>query len=310
MDSSANTDSTTRPCDVDLLGQFLRRSIGLQSISQSRLTRFRGLPQQPGELSLSEWLEEFEELTVQQKLSDSEKSRLLLDHLTGPAREEVLCLPDDERRKYAKVVSALKLCFGSQDNTQSLSSQFHNRVQQEGESLCDFSRVLLRTYNKMEKAAETEEQAQALGQLKDKALTDQFVNGAREAWVKRELRRIQLDQGDEGFTKVRQEALRLFQESPSQNQRTRAREVEVEVAQLTSSASPYQSTLKEVVEQQQTIIEELSKLKTDVAALKRQRMPRKKALEEVQCYACREKGHYKRDCPQVTSAPVSQQSGN
>ena len=181
---------------------------------------------------------------MQQKLSDSEKSRLLLDHLTGPAREEVLCLPDDERRKYAKVVSALKLCFGSQDNTQSLSSQFHNRVQQEGESLRDFSRALLRTYNKMEKAAETEEQAQSLGQLKDKALTDQFVNGAREAWVKRELRRIQLDQGDEGFTKVRQEALRLFQESPSQNQRTRAQEVEVEVAQLTSSASPYQSTLK------------------------------------------------------------------
>ena len=118
-----------------------------------------------------------------------------------------MCLPEEKRRKYAGVVSVLKLCFGYQETTQTLSSQFHNTVQREGESLCDFSRALLCTYAKMEKAEETRAQSQAFGQLLDKALMDQFVNGACEAWMKRELCHIQLDQGEEGFGVVRQEAL-------------------------------------------------------------------------------------------------------
>ncbi|XP_071501075.1 modulator of apoptosis 1-like [Diadema antillarum] len=304
----STTDSTTRPSDVDLLGQLLRRSIGLQSVTQSRLTKFHGTPLQPGDLSFSEWLEEFEEVTARQRLSDNEKTRLLVDHLTGPAREEIRCLPEEKRHQYSEVVSALQLCFGFKENTQSLSSQFHNRVQRDGESLCDFSRALLRTYGKMEKAAETQAQAQALGQLRDTSLTDQFVNGAREAWVRRELRRIQLDNDGEGFAKIRQEALRLFQESPSQNQRPRAREVEVEVARLTPS--PREPTLREIVQHQQTIIEELTKLKSDVAILKKQKAPKKKNMDEVQCYNCQERGHFKRDCPQMSNSTGSQQSEN
>ena len=310
--SSPGTGAATQTTEMDMLGQFLRRSMGLQSISQSRLTKFRGLPQQQGELSLSEWLEGFEEVTAQQRLGDSEKARLLLDHLAGPAWEEAMCLPEEKRRKYVEVVGTLKLCFGFQETTQSLSSQFHNRVQREGESLCDFSRALLRTYTKMEKAAETEAQSQALGQLRDQALADQFVNGARDAWVRRELRRIQLDQKTGGFGVVRQEALRLFQESPTQNQnqRSRAREVEVEIARLTPSLAPCESTLKEVVEQQQTIIEELTKLKNDVALLKTQRTQRRRPLEEVECYQCGQMGHYKRNCPKLGGTSSPQPSGN
>ena len=124
----------------------------------------------------------------------SSKARLLVDHLAGPAREEIMCLSETKRRDIDEIVSCLKLCFGYQETTQTLSSKFHNRIQKEGESLCDFSRILLRTYNKMEKAATTQAQGEALSQLKDKDLSDQLYNGAREAWVRRELRRIQLTQ--------------------------------------------------------------------------------------------------------------------
>ena len=301
--STPNADTTRQASEVDLLGQFLRRSIGLQSITQSRLTKFKGSPLQPGELSLSEWLEEFEGVTARQNISDGEKAQLLLDNLAGPAREEVMCLPDESRQKYSEMVGALKLYFGYQDNTQNLSSQLHNRVQREGESLCDYSRAILRIYIKMEKAAQTEEQAQALQQLKDKTLTDQFINGAREAWVRRELRRIQMKEGS--FAKVREEALRLFQEAPTPS-RVRAREL-AEVAQLTPATNtPEGGLLREMVDQQQTILAELSKLKDEVATLKRQRVQRRR-LEDVECFKCGNKGHYRKDCPQLNGTPSSPQ---
>ena len=57
-----------------------------------------------GDLSLPEWFEEFEQLTAQFNLSSTEKARLLLDHLAGAAREEVMCLQDDKRHDFVKLL--------------------------------------------------------------------------------------------------------------------------------------------------------------------------------------------------------------
>ena len=289
------TTSREQSSEMDMMSQFFRRSIGLQSILQSNLPKFRGLPQHASDVSLSEWLEEFNEITAHHNMEMSSKARLLVDHLAGPAREEILCLSESKRGDIDEIVGCLKLCFGYQETTQTLSSKFHNRVQKEGESLCDFSRVLLRTYNKMEKAATTQAQGEALSQLKDKALSDQFVNGAREAWVRRELRRIQLTHESSGFLKVREEALQLFQDTPT-TQRPRVREVDVEVGRVVSNDST--PLMQQMVEQQKAMMTELEHLRDEVARLKRAR-PLQRRKTDGACYGCGQRGHFRRDCPNV-----------
>ena len=62
----------------------------------------------------------------------------------------------------------------------SLSTEFHARVQLNGETLAEYSRVLMRLRNRMEKATATEEEGRALAHLRDTALKGQFIQGVRE----------------------------------------------------------------------------------------------------------------------------------
>ncbi|XP_063970615.1 uncharacterized protein LOC135157744 [Lytechinus pictus] len=292
METRSSSSSATTE-NMDVLSQFFRRSIGLQSILQSNLPKFRGMPHHADDMSLSEWLEEFNGVTANQNMEMSSKARLLLDHLSGPAREEIMCLSESKRQDFDEIVSRLKLCFGYQETTQTLSSQFHNRIQRDGESLCDFSRALIRTYNKMEKAATTQAQGEALSQLKNKTLSDQFVNGAREAWVRRELRRIQMMHETNGFAKIREEALKLFQETAT-TQRPRVREADIEVGRAVMKDS---MLVQQVVEQQKAIMTELEQLRGEVARLKGGKPQRKRT--DGRCFSCGHKGHLRRDCPNI-----------
>ena len=223
-----------------------------------------------------------------------------------------MCLSDKGRQDYEEIVNCLQLCFGFQETTQTLSCQFYNRVQRDGESLGDFSRALLRIYSKMEKAAMTEDEAKAFSQLKDKTLCEQFVNGAQETWMRRELRRIHLEHEKDGFAVVRAEALRLFQEANSSRPRPRVREMEANVArssiQQSSSSKDSPNLLQEMVEQQKSILVELGQLRSEVTMLKQRRFQRRRAPPYITCFDCGQKGHYRRDCPQSNSSGIPQQT--
>ena len=56
----------------------------------------------------------------------------------------------------------------------SLSTAFHARMHLDGETLADYSRVLMRLHSHMEKATATEAEGQALALLRDNALKEQF----------------------------------------------------------------------------------------------------------------------------------------
>ena len=161
------------------------------------MVKFSGcVDEYTSETPLSDFLEEFKFCTALYDFSDKEKAGLLIFNLTGPAREEVkYCLTREEQGSYPTVVKALRIFFGQREDVHSLRTLFYNRVQREGEDVVQFSRNLIRLYTKIIDAADDEKIAQALGQLRDGALSSQFVVGKRDRRVRHEVRRLKLQTG-------------------------------------------------------------------------------------------------------------------
>ena len=164
------------------------------------------------ETPFSNWLEIFNFIVEPFHLSDKEKAVVLVSNLTGPAREEILyCLSNEERRSFKEVVEALRLCF-SREDSHYLRCLFHNRVQRDDEDLADFSRALMRLYTTLVDVADDETGAAALGQLRDEALSSQFVSGALDVRERFMLRRLYLKNRGGRFEVLRREALVILRD--------------------------------------------------------------------------------------------------
>ena len=80
-------------------------------IPKVRLQKFRGPPKTPGEPSLKEWLEEFDTDGNCYKLTGKSKAQAVVDHLAGPAKEEVLCTGVEVKEDFEEIVRFLKSQF-------------------------------------------------------------------------------------------------------------------------------------------------------------------------------------------------------
>ena len=108
------------------------------------------------------------------------------------------------------LVSLLRRVFGPWETVTSLQAEFYARMQSVGETLAEYSRALIRLHQRIEGAASTVTERQALAVLGDGALKHQFVVGVRKDWVRRELRRLMWRLADKPFIVVRGEALCLL----------------------------------------------------------------------------------------------------
>ena len=129
--------------------------------------------------------EAFDVYVRQLGLGDEEKVGAVIDHLSGVAKEEILCAPMGERNTYANIASLLQSRFGPLESVSSLTSALYARVQLEGESIADYSRALMRLHDRMEQACGEQERA-ALRLLRDGVLKEQFVKRTRDISVRRE----------------------------------------------------------------------------------------------------------------------------
>ena len=84
--------------------------------------------------TLVEWLDQFDVYVRQTGVSDVDKAVVLLDHLGGCVREELLCHPDMVQCAYDALVALLKLRFAPHETVHSLRTEFHARVQLNGET--------------------------------------------------------------------------------------------------------------------------------------------------------------------------------
>ena len=212
----------------------------------------------------------------------------------------------------------------------SLNQAFSNREQYDGETLADYSRALMRLYGRKEQAAADGDERKAMALLKDSSLKEKFVRGAREKWVQRELRRIEMSFKDKPFLDMREEVLNFFQDQEPMK-KPRVQEVFAERADVGPTQRPMTSSHQHE-RRGSDYHTEISDLKKDVAQLAKSvqdliqaqsanaRLPagpgrpeftcfnclkkghtRMTCTEEMVCYHCRGKGHASKMCPKKTT---------
>ena len=128
---------------------------------------------------------------------------VLIDYLGACTKEEVLCHPDEVRRDFGALVSLLRRVFEPWGTVTSLCDEFYSRMKSVGETLAEYSRALIRLHQRIEGAAATMAERQALAVLGEGVLKHQFVVGVRDEWVRHELRRLTFRSADIPFIVVR-----------------------------------------------------------------------------------------------------------
>ena len=197
-------------CDGAFTEALQQRKPNVTTQRAIKLSRFHGRPSRAGDPTVIEWIDEVDIYCQQCHVSDTEKAQVVFNHLGGLARDEIKCNPG-VKGDYKALVKLLHRHFGAGETVQSLQNTLYERNQNEEESLMDFSRALIRLYDRIIEVA-SESEKEALKGLKDKVLISQFVAGARSQSVRLELRRLELAGAEQTFSNVRDSALDLFKD--------------------------------------------------------------------------------------------------
>ena len=259
-----------------------------------------GHPRHAGDPTISQWLENFETYARQAGVANADRAMTIFDHLGGCARDEVLCHPEAIRLNCDSLVKLLTLRFGPTESVPSLSTTFHARLQMDGETLADYSRVLMRLHSRMEKAADTRAEEKALVLLRDNALKEQFVRGVKEHSVRHELRRIALGSADRSFLVMRDEVLSLLGDHSESQRTVRVRGAEAEpdsvnqvIMQVMQTQQQLQSQMMQLASQQCQTASQLQAILDKLPGLVGQLQLALPAPEQ---------GHFIRECPKKKSA--------
>ena len=177
------------------------QNMKLTRAPKAKLSKFCGPPKKPGDVTFNEWLEELDLYARQLGLGEDETVGAAIDHLGGDARDEVLCSPPRERDTLPKLVGLLRRMMGPPVSLATLTSTLYARTQNEGESLAEYSRCLMRIHDQMEQSCGPRE-SEALRLLRDGVLKEQFVKGVAELPVRRKLRRIQVERPELDFFQI------------------------------------------------------------------------------------------------------------
>ena len=117
------------------------------------LPLFFGRPQSPSDLTIDEWLADFDMFVRQYGVPEEERALAIVDYLGGCAKQEVLCHPDEVRRDFGALVSLLRQVFGPWETVTSLYTDLYSRMQSVGETLAEFSKALIRLHRRIESAS-------------------------------------------------------------------------------------------------------------------------------------------------------------
>lgn len=234
----------------------------LHWMPQPRLPRFDGSG------PVDEFVEEVHRVVDAYKMRPAISLELILRHLDGQARREVLSMGPEERLDIWKVTGHLSRTFGDRRHRVHLLEEFNQRRQRPGESVLEFAHDLQALARKLNTSAP--------GSVSDNDLRDRFAERIANPSLRRELRRMRSANTEIKLGALKDAALQFLQD-----------EAEEEVAHIQShSAQPAPIATDPRIDQ-------LTKVVAELAAIVNGQTQRRSRG----CFNCGELDHIKRNCP-------------
>lgn len=247
-----------------------------------------------------EWVEEAQACMRLRHLSNIDRAYFLVDHLEGEAREEIRYRSRDEREDPEKIFQALRNLYGCTKSYVALQESFFSRKQQDGESLLEFSLVLMGLLEKVKS------QSPYGMPNAETLLRDQFVEYVNDGALRRELKQLVRRQPTATLLDVRNEAIRWEREGVPGGTRGRSQSVPSAYgiqyvvqghSHTSSNAVSTTSELSELREMLKTQQQQLNQLTQSIAQIQNpQPRMRSSRPNQIICRRCQQPGHYAGDC--------------
>lgn len=151
--------------------------------------------------TVDEFIDEVERVIRVRGLNTDDQVDFILSHLRGSALDEVKLCMGGEAKQPQDLFSYLRGAFREKRTTPQLLYAFYARRQLEGEDFRDYSHALSQLLNSALQ--------QSTNVVSDPQLTlrDQFIEGVRDATLRRELRKLVRDKPQSSLFDVREEAM-------------------------------------------------------------------------------------------------------
>ncbi|KAM9462880.1 uncharacterized protein Hap1MRO34_016753 [Clarias gariepinus] len=281
--AAVTTPGPSQPAEVDLVAPerfvFVPRD--------RRCPKFCG----KSGIGIEEWVEEAEACMRVRCLSKADRAFFLFDHLEGEAREEIRHRPSGERGDPDKIIMILRELYGCSQSYVALQEAFFSRKQQDGESLLEFSLVLMSLLERVK-----QQSANAIPNS-DIVLRDQFVEYVADSALRRELKQLVRRQPAITLLEVRGEAIRWEREGMPGGARGRSQSVPMAYGIQYGVQGHSHSELRELREMLQLQQQQLDRLTRSVADMRfPQRARRPSRAEVLLCHRCQKPGHVAREC--------------
>jgi hypothetical protein len=273
-------------------------------ISKDRkLQKFSGKQgQSQSELLVEEWIEDAS-YHIRNITPVGVQVEFLLDHLVGQARDEFRVVPERDRDSPEKIFRLLGSLFQDADTVAQIQTTFYQRSQKQGETLQEYSLVLMKIMDRLCK-----KQRSAAGN-KDLMLRERFVDGILDVQLKREMRRFALERSETSFADFRAIVLKWCEDDKKGTQSVGSSVQEVQVSQVDTELTAVLKSQQELLSKQQEQIDKLSKLvEQGVSESSRVSFGRGRGRgyssrgsyrgSRRGCYRCGKFDHLIKDCPQ------------